>query len=269
MLLASSETFAEDRAIGPVMHELVAHDKEGTPFDFEKFDVHSFIIESLPALVCSAREAAQSADSWRGFEVGGAALAYDTDPENPRIELFTAANYKQKIRDEDRTEYDVEDIPKVCAEMSLLLQAEMANYERIGAIVVAGTSKVSKIAEVTMVPTATLHPCGECRSAVKHSKLTDAHTAIVTVGRDDKINMYQAQTIEQLDKRYKKHKAHGIFTDAPAEPFVAAEWNDRRELYQFIVKKRRLGGNVYDKDPRREIKRRQLAAWAITSALPD
>jgi hypothetical protein len=271
MLAANSELLIEDRAFGPVMHEFKGLEDAGIPFDFERNDINAFIIGIVPAIVAFARSAANSGDSYRGFKVGGAAVAYDPDPTNPRVAILTAANFKHKIPKLELTEYDVKEVPKLCAETSLLMQAEEAGYKRIGLLAVAATAKREKIAEVMKVPlemaSATLHPCDDaCQPALKHSRLTDCNTPVITIDRGDR--HYQAQTVQQLHKRHARLKRDGVFEDAEVHPFVASEWKDRQHLYEYMVKKRRLSGNVYDSDPRREAKRRNLAAWVITSGVP-
>src|SRR5258708_4750292 len=108
-------------------------------YDFASHDINATVIGMVPILVERARHAAKSdlSFSYRGFLVGAAAVAYDMSPESSRIGTYTAGNYKARLRDEERSEADVEDIPKFCAEMDIALRASIDDFERIGILVVA------------------------------------------------------------------------------------------------------------------------------------
>lgn len=180
-----------------------------------------------------ARHAADMlAESYRLFYVGGTGFAYNA--ETGETAMITAANLKLRLSEEELDEYDVDSIPKFCAEMSIEKAAYEGGFTRLIALAVVGTADPKKIAAVTYRTTDTLHPCGDCRNVLHHSKIVDNNTQVITVGIQDKkeerdVDIFQSQSIRQLMRRY------GLplrkFKDAPSAPYVPYEWNERHQLY--------------------------------------
>ncbi|HXR50341.1 MAG TPA: hypothetical protein VN778_04925 [Verrucomicrobiae bacterium] len=249
----------------PRAHALVEQimDTEMEGFDFRKTDIHATAIGLIPMLVAKARLAtAHYGDSYRGFLVGAAAVAYDTSPDNPRIGIYTSGNFKATHDEEDYDPtHDAVDIPKVCAEMDILLRADHDEMQRLGIFVVAATTNHQRILEVTKVRSATLHPCWDCEETMKGSSLVDNDTIILTVGAAK--DVYQAQSYAEFRKRYKQVRHGNDFEDAETHEYRAADWPFRQLLYKQLVKKHGRGGNVYSPDARRELKRRKLALTAL------
>lgn len=172
------------------------------------------------------------AESYRLFYVGGTGFAYNA--ETGETAMITAANLKLRLSEEELDEYDVDSIPKFCAEMSIEKAAYEGGFTRLIALAVVGTADPKKIEAVTYRRTDTLHPCNDCRNVLHHSKVVDKNTQVITVGVQDKkekrdIDVFQSQSVGQLMRRY------GVplrkFKDAPSAPYVPYEWNERHQLY--------------------------------------
>lgn len=235
-------------------------------YDFQTHDIYATTLSMVPALVEKARNGAKSpyyTASYRGFCVGASALAYDTNPENPRIATYAAGNFKARLRDEERGEEDVADIPKFCAEMDITMRATNDDFERIGIYVVAATTNKERIAAVTDIASATLAPCGECVSVMKGSPLVDKDTIIMSVGSGNDI--YQVQSFEQLIKRYKARSEGKQVPELPVHRYSSYDWEDRKTHYLQQRRRQRIKSNVYSQDKGRELKCRKLAALAMAA----
>ncbi|HEX7633070.1 MAG TPA: hypothetical protein VF401_01945 [Candidatus Saccharimonadales bacterium] len=234
-------------------------------FDFRAHDIHAVTIGLVPQVVARARTAMQYAESHRGFKVGAAGVFYKTDPNDPQIAIYTSWNFKAKIAEDDRHETDVDDVPKLCAETDMLIRADNDGMERTPFIAVAATFRPDRIAGVMGVQAAMLHPCRDvCQPQIRKNPLTDNSTIVMSVasGHDN----CQIQTAKELLDRYGDFEKYGIFEDAPVQRYSPHDYPDKRAAYNRAVRKARVGGNVYNIDPRREIKRRELAALALKAA---
>lgn len=157
---------------------------EGHP----RFDAHHLFVGAVPFMVDNARAAAfNDSYSYRGFRVGAAAFAVKMSLNETGI--YAAGNVK---RTKDKT--------KICAEKRALNQASKSGFTRAVGIVVAGTTDVGLIAEVTDQPTPTLHPCGDCRHLFEDHKLVRPDTLVVTTGLEEDI--YQVHTFAELQGAY-------------------------------------------------------------------
>lgn len=235
-------------------------------YDFQTHDIYATMLSMVPALVEKARNGAKSpyyTASYRGFCVGASALVYDTNPGNPRIATYTAGNYKARLRDEERGEEDVADIPKFCAEMDITMRATNDDLERIGVYVVAATTNRQRIAAVTDIASATLPPCGECVGVLKGSPLVDKDTIIMSVGSGNDI--YQVQSFDQLSRRYKAHAEGKQVPDLSVQRYSSYDWEDRKTFYLQERRRQRIKYNVYSLNKTREIRCRKLAALAMAA----
>jgi cytidine deaminase len=142
--------------------------------------------DQLPRLAVQALAAARKeAISYRGFFVGAA--AYASDPENMRTALLFGANYKP-----------FEGAPKRCAEMEVLEKAHRRDFKKIRAIAIAGPIQADT---VSGVQSETLHPCFECRQALREHPLIYPDTMVLTVDED-------GATYETYDMR-ELYRIHG------------------------------------------------------------
>lgn len=221
------EEFYEESLLVPSLAE-----EDIKPYDFEANDIYATILGRVPLLVERARHAAKSdlSFSYRGFLVGAAAIAYDPDPEKPRIGTYTSGNYKAKLSDEDRSDADVLDIPKVCAEMDIVMRASMDDFERIGIFVVAATTNKERIKAVTELAGATLEPCNECESVMRHSDLVDGQTIVMTVGTGNDI--YQVQSFKNLIQRYRNLDRGAPPGELSIHPYSSYAWENRQRKYE-------------------------------------
>ncbi len=251
----------------PRAHALVEQvmDAEIREFDYRRHDIHATSLGLVPLLVAKARLAAQNyGDSWRGFLVGAAAIAYDISPDHPRYGIYAGGNFRARHGEDYDTDHDAPDMPKLCAEMDIMMRADNDDMQRIGMFVVAATANHQRILNVTKVRSDTLHPCQDCEDVMKGSPLVDKDTLIVTVGAGKDI--FQVQSYKEFRDRYKKVRRGLKFEDADTYHYSHDEWADREAHYRQLVKKNRAGGSVYSPDVRREVKRRRLALAAITAA---
>ncbi len=117
------------------------------PCHIEKFNA---VRESL---IRQARKASQQANSYRGFQVGCAVLAYGPGNRAKNYRIFVGANLKP-----------TPDGPKVCAEQIAIGSAVSHGYEQIIAIAVTGEPQPDTVSGLNPP---TLHPCWECRTLLR------------------------------------------------------------------------------------------------------
>ncbi|GEM_PF-2426461 len=241
---------------------------ESNAFDFTKQDPHADSIATVPELFRRSRQGIRYLpESHRGFLVVASAVVYDVSDENPRRGVYTAGNFKAKLRDDQRGPDDLSDIPKVCAEMDILIRAEQDGFGWVGAIVVAATINPLRIKKVTGVASATLHPCGECGLAFQNSDLFDEYTPIITTGSASEFKKYQLQSFRQYKKRYERYHGGEVFRDAPLRDYIPSEWGYRKDLYLRQVKREKIGGSVLHGSAKRERARRQLKLQVMSNPL--
>ena len=236
------------------------------PFDFRKKEIDATTIGLVPTLVEMARASARTySESWRGFCVGAAGVFYDSSELTPRIGIYSSGNFKATISEDEKDEFDVESIPKFCAEMDVQQRAMLDGFQRMPFIAVAATTRVDRIEAVMGARAATLHPCyGEaaCSAVLKYGGLATNNTIIMSVGSGQDI--YQVQTRGQYLARYKKFHETGIFKDADTYRYSKFGWDDRQAHFNQEAKRLRLGGNIYSRAAKRKEMREKLAFLAMT-----
>jgi len=253
------EEFTDVSVLVPELVEMHAQ-----PYDFETHDIHATSVGLTPGSVEGARNAAMDdrSRSHRGFKVGARAVAYSLDPENPRIAIYTSGNYKIKVREEEREEVDVEDVPKNCAEMDIVMRAALDDMERIGVFVVAATTRADRIKAVTDLAGSTLEPCEECEKVMRHSDLVDDQTIIMTVGTGDDI--YQVQNFKNLKARYRLLREGKTPPPLPTYRYSPLLWEDRQRRYVRERDAAGLSPNASGRSKRDERVCRELALAAMT-----
>lgn len=154
--------------------------------DVDYAQVYRRFVASVPSLVQTARLAAENmAFSYRLFLVGCSGLFLDSEGG---IETLSQGNLKNEIK------------TKVCAEKKVLNSARRLGLVQAVGLVVAATTDIDKIAEVTDLPTPTLHSCGDCLNLFVGHPLMRRETLIVTVG--DKDDAYQVMTSGEMRDLY-------------------------------------------------------------------
>ena len=154
-----------------------------------------------PQLVEEARQAAQHADSYRGFGVGAVAVAQSKSGD---LGLFSAANFKP-----------YKDGPKECAEKAVLKKVAEHKFDRVLAIIVSGSDQVDAHSGLDLP---TLHPCSDCRGLFSQSDLMDANQSLIMPVRldEDTFEMYTPAELEALHNT----------GDSPDVPDIFAHYND-------------------------------------------
>ena len=130
-----------------------------------------------------AREAHKLAVSYRGFDVGAAALALAYGPT--RFQLLTGVNIKP----------DEQSLLNVHAEQSTLRRTMYKGYEHISLLAVVGNTQHDQQSGHYMH---TLHPCGLCRKALRGSRLIDPESTIIVSALPD-LRTIEAYNLNQLD----------------------------------------------------------------------
>jgi hypothetical protein len=238
-------------------------------FDFSQDDINTAMIGHIPDLVNNAREAARDlAYSYRGLTVGASAIAFDTSKFTPRIGIYTAGNYKEKIIDDYDPEHDVDSIPKFCSEMEVIRAADADEMQRIGIIVVAGTTRKDLIKDITGVESATLHPCVDyedgkdsCLSVMSQNHLIDKQTIIFTVGKGT--NIFQVQTFGEYSKRYSPESKKDFEDAAVYEYRSLGLAGSGVSEYDHLVASRGAAGSETSGRRKKVLLRRKLAYQAI------
>lgn len=255
----------EEEYVGESLLLPALADEELDDYDFRWQDIHATIIGMVPILVEKARNATKSSQSisYRGFLVGAAGIAYDSDPTSPRIGTFTAGNYKAKLREDQRSDADVEDIPKFCAEMDIAMRASIHDFERIGILVVAATTNPDRIRAVTELAGPTLEPCEECEHVMQHSDLIDDQTIILTVGSGDDI--CQVQNLASLASRYKSLRDGVSPKPLKKHPYSSYIWERRQREYIRNRNAENLPRGLSERNKREEQRCRELAYAAMTA----
>lgn len=136
------------------------------------YDPTRAYLSSLKNLVELSRTAAMDdAYSYRNFRVGAALLAINVT--NHKMSYFAAGNVKAKAHDNP-----------TCAEYRIIRQAstDKRGFGLIPGLVVAGTTDLQEILDVTGAATPTLHPCHRCRDNFEASPMISDDALIVSVG---------------------------------------------------------------------------------------
>ncbi len=183
------------------------------------YDPHHLFVGAVPYAVDQARTAAETqAHSYRDFQVGAVVFAHH--PETQETVLVSAGNTKSSRHK-----------TKVCAERKALAQARKLGMQEAIGIVVAATTDIDLIAEVTDASTPTLHPCAECQAFFDDHELVRDETIVVTTGISSDI--HQVHTRGELAKMYRGRKQrpstsiHGSTFD---------NWNETRlALYDELM----------------------------------
>lgn len=239
-------------------------DEQVESFDFRKGDVFETMINFVPTLVTQARTAVATpgyTHSWRGFRVAASAIAYDTSPDNPRIGNYTSGNFKIRLKEDERGEEDVEDVPKNCAEMDVAIRAGHDDQERIGLIVVAATTVRSRIEEVTGIATSTLWPCGSCNEMMEQSDLFDSHSIVMTIGSANDI--FQVQSVKDLKRRHKQIERGEQPEPLKTHRYSQYDWPAKSASYREERRRQKLKANVYDPNKKRFNRCADLAIAAM------
>lgn len=197
--------------------------------DSDFHPIPSFI-RGVPELVEEARRGArEKADSYRHFLVGAAGYFYDA--ENHRVGIISAGNFKANIPEAEREPTDIEKIPKVCAEMAIIIEANHLEFTTMIGAVVAATSNKRLIREVTGHETSTLHPCDECREVGRKDTMVCDDSLIATVSINTSAPVYQVQTFSELLDRYDPRAPQ--FRDAESLTYDPSDWDERAGWYEF------------------------------------
>ncbi len=185
-----------------------------------EFDPGRIFISQVPSMVDQARYAARTdAHSYRDFRVGATAFAYN--PETQEIGINAAGNLKGR-----------KDKAKICAERKVLEQSKKAGFSVVAGLVIAATTDLEKIKEVTGVSTATLHPCHECQAFCDEHPLMRDDTVIVTTGTDS--DRYQVHTHTELRALYRADDPELLETEP--HTFGFDNWQQRIEIYDHLVR---------------------------------
>lgn len=188
--------------------------------NLQEYDPYHAFVSAVPFMVDMARYSADNmARSYRGFHVGAALFALATDQSTG---ILTDGNKKLNPHSE-----------KICAEKSVLLQAEINGYDQAIGLVIAGTSDAELIKGVTGKATPTLHPCDSCRGLLEASPIVSDDTLIVTVGVDS--DAHQTHTFAELQSYYKESGGENIGDAHFHEDPNFKNWNIRQYVYDYMV----------------------------------
>ncbi len=187
--------------------------------DHPEFSPGHMFISAIPNMTDQARFAARTdAHSYRKFYVGAAAFAYNLETQETGINA--AGNLKSG---RGKT--------KICAERKVLEQSKKAGFTVVAGLVIAATTDIEKIKEVTGVSTATLHPCHECQSFCEEHPLIRDDTVIVTTGLDS--DKYQAHTYKELRDLYRANDPELL--EGEPHAFGFDNWERRIETYDYLA----------------------------------
>ena len=174
------------------------------------------LVEHLPDMINRTRGAALTGYSWRGFLVGAGGLMQESDGA---LREYYAGNLKRESKQ------------KVCAEPRMLGRVGKKTTGRMVGIVVAATTDVDLIEEVSLYRTPTLHCCIDCQ----HKLVTDPHvdedTMMVTAGIDK--DVYQAFTVGWMTDTYRKNDKAQIEQARAIQGFD--KWDKRLDLYDKLT----------------------------------
>ncbi len=180
---------------------------EGHP----NYDPHHLFIGSVPYAVDQARSAAKNqAHSWRDFNVGAVVFAHN--PETQETLLISAGNTKSSRHK-----------TKVCAERKALVNARKAGMQEAIGIVVAATTNIDLIEEVTDAATPTLHPCAECQAFFNGHDLIRDDTIILTTGITS--DTHQLHTHKEMTRMYTGKRKNPSVT---VHGTTFDDWNETR-----------------------------------------
>jgi cytidine deaminase len=193
-----------------------------------EFDPAHMFIGLIPHMVDQARTAAHTdAHSYRDFHVGAAGFVFN--PSTHETAILTAGNLKARKH-----------TAKVCAERKVLEQAKKAGYLQAAGIVVAATTDVELIKDVSGVATETLHPCHDCQHFFHEHPLMANDTVIVSIGMD--VDRYQVQTFEELANNYSSDDSTQL-ENLPCG-FGFEGWEHRVAMYDYLsIAERQLAEN--------------------------
>ncbi len=121
---------------------------------------------------------------------------------------------------------------KFCAEQRLLARARKAQYTQAIGLVITGTTDRQKIAEVTDLPTPTLHPCEECRTVLGQNKIMTDDTLILTTGIES--SYFQVHRFGELVTRYSEDEVDALQYTNISSDFD--NWDHRVEVYDGLVR---------------------------------
>ena len=185
---------------------------------YDGFDPGRRFIESVPELVRDARNAARNdAHSYRGFRVGAAAFAYN--PRTGEVGKNSSGNVKTGRGK-----------PKHCAEANVLQTVKKSGLTIVGGLVVAGTTSIQEIQEVTGFETRTLHPCTECRDLLCHHPLIKEDTLVLTTGID--VDVYQVHTTKELKALYETEDPS--FVEGRPCEYGFSDWGEHLAIYDHL-----------------------------------
>lgn len=165
----------------------------------EPIDPLEIMLGSVPFMLEKARTSQYKAESYRDFLVVCSAFAFDSI-EN-RVGIITTGNFKAKIPEEDKDEFDMESIPKVCAELDATETARESGFTDMLAYTISATGDRNLIKAVTGKPSSTLHPCDECRSFMANNSMVKPEALVLTTSFNRDI--VQLQSVNELLDLYK------------------------------------------------------------------
>ncbi len=183
------------------------------------FDPYREFVAGVPELVRKSRLAYEDETySYRGFKVGATGLFWV--PNTRDTVSLSAGNLKREGK------------LKFCAEQRLLARARKAQYTQAIGLVITGTTDKRKIAEVTELPTPTLHPCEECRSVLGQNKIMTDDTLILTTGIES--SYFQVHRFGELVTRYAEDEVEALqYTNIASD---LDNWDHRVEVYDGLVR---------------------------------
>jgi len=163
--------------------------------------------------VLRARQAyEESAVSYRGKNVGCAAVAFDT--KRNRVGIFTGANIK----------VDGTDLVNIHAEDVSLYKTEVNNFDVWGLLAVVGTPQEDHLSGQQST---TLHSCGKCRPKIAASKMVTRHTQLLSA--TPSLEYIEAYDIHGLQAFHDNQDTTGVasFQLLPE----AKDWDDTVGVY--------------------------------------
>jgi hypothetical protein len=150
--------------------------------DSDYFDSNIVLLNTLDDMVTSARSMADKfAVSWRNVKFGSTALVNSTANEN--LGIAFGYNYSPESNSSH----------KYCAEMRADGNGRSSGYERLDAVVLAGTTDPETLESIYHYATPTAEPCDPCLDSVVRDS-----TVFLSVGQD--VDTMEAHTGAEMKK---------------------------------------------------------------------
>lgn len=188
-------------------------------YDNPGFDPFREFVASVPELVRKSRLAYEDETySYREFKVGAAGLFWV--PGTCDTVSLSAGNLRRERKF------------KFCAEQRLLVRARKAEFTQAIGLVITGTSNRQKIAEVTDLPTPTLHPCEECRAVLEENEIMTDDTLVLTTCIES--SYFQVHRFGELVTRYAENEVEALKYTNISSDFN--NWEQRVDVYDGLVR---------------------------------